>query len=254
MSEARIKLPPAYSLIQFDEIDSTNAEARRRADAGAPEGTLIVARRQTAGRGRRGRVWQSPDGNLYMSLLLRPDHRVESAANLSFVAAVALGEALAGLVPPMVSISLKWPNDVLIHGHKCAGLLLESAARTPGALDWLVIGIGVNISSHPEDLPYPATDLVFEGAVDVTPEAVVEAFGRHFLRWSDRWMDQGFAPVRAAWLAMAHGLGEAIEVRLEEETIHGKFEGLDDDGALLLTLNDGGARRVVAGDVFPMNR
>ena len=254
MSEARIKLPPAYSLIHFDEIDSTNAEARRRADAGAPEGTLIVARRQTAGRGRRGRAWQSPAGNLYMSLLLRPDEPLENAANLSFVAAAALGEALAGLVPPMVEISLKWPNDVLIHGHKCAGLLLESAARASGTLDWLVIGIGVNISSHPENLPYPATDLVFEGAVDATFEAVVEAFARHFLRWSDVWMDQGFGPVRAAWLAMAHGLGEAIEVRLEEETIHGRFEGLDDDGTLLVALDDGGIRRVVAGDVFPVSR
>jgi BirA family biotin operon repressor/biotin-[acetyl-CoA-carboxylase] ligase len=254
VSDRAIRLPPPYTLIAFDEIDSTNAEARRRADAGAAEGTLIVARRQSAGRGRRGREWVSPDGNLYMSLILRPDQALESAANLSFVAAVAMAEALAGLVPPMVAISLKWPNDVLIHGHKCAGLLLESAARTPGTLDWLVVGIGVNVSSHPDDVPYPATDLAHEGAVDVTPEAVVEAFARHFLRWSDRWVDEGFTPVRAAWLAMAHGLGEAIDVRLEEETIHGVFKGLDDDGTLLVTLEDGGTRRVVAGDVFPVSR
>lgn len=249
---APVRLPPAYTLITLDEIDSTNAEARRQAEEGAPEGTLIWARRQSAGRGRRGREWQSPEGNLYMSLLLRPDQPLEQASQLSFVAAVALADALSGLVPPMVEIKVKWPNDILIHGRKCAGLLLESAARPSGSLDWLVIGIGVNIVGHPEDLPYPATDLAFEGATEIEPEMVMTAFARHFLRWSDSWLDDGFGPVRQAWLDRAHGLGEPLEVRLDKETFGGRFETLAEDGALIVALDGGERRRVAAGDVFPL--
>ncbi len=246
------RLPPAYHLITFDEIDSTNAEARRRAEDGAPEGTIIQARRQTAGRGRRGRDWQSPEGNLYMSLLLRPNQPLAQAARLSFVSAVALSDALSSLVPPMIEIAVKWPNDLLVHGRKCAGLLLESAARENGILDWLVIGVGVNLVSHPEDLPYPATDLAFEGATDIEPGMVMEAFARYFLRWSDTWLESGFEPVRAAWLDLAHGLGEPLEVRLDRETFSGRFDGLDPDGALVVGLDDGSLRRVAAGDVFPL--
>lgn len=246
------RLPPAYHLITFEEVDSTNAEARRRAEEGAPEGTLIRADRQSAGRGRRGREWQSPDGNLYMSLLLRPNQPLEQSARLSFVAAVALGDALASLVPPMIEIGLKWPNDLLVHGRKCAGLLLESAARANGVLDWLIIGIGVNLVSHPDDLPYPATDLAFEGVTDIKPEAVMQAFARYFLRWSDTWLDHGFEPVRAAWLDRAHGLDGPLEVRLDRETFSGSFVGLDPDGALVVGLEDGSQRRVAAGDVFPL--
>lgn len=247
-----VRLPPAYQLISFDEIDSTNAEARRCAEQGAAEGTIIHARRQTAGRGRRGREWQSPEGNLYMSLLLRPHQPLEQASRLSFVSALALADALSSLAPPMMAISIKWPNDLLVQGRKCAGLLLESTARADGLLDWLVIGVGVNLVSHPEDLPYPATDLAFEGAPDIEPETVMEAFARYFLRWSDTWLEKGFEPVRKAWLERAHGRGEPLEIRLERETFSGRFEGLDPDGALVVGLDDGSQRRVAAGDVFPL--
>lgn len=246
-----MRLPPAYRLIRLDEVDSTNAEARRRAEEGAEEGTLIVARSQSAGRGRRGRHWQSPAGNLYMSLLLRPDRPIDQAARYSFLSIVALGDAVAGLVPPLISISFKWPNDLLLHGRKCAGVLLESAARPDGRLDWLVIGIGVNLTSHPRDVPYPATDLAFEGASGICADAVLEGFARHFLRWSDLWMEQGFGPIRAAWLARAHGLGEAMEVRLDRERFTGRFDGIDGDGALMVTLDNGSERRIAAGEVFP---
>ncbi len=187
-----------------------------------------------------------------MSLLLRPDQPLEQAAQLSFVAAIALCDALSGLVPPMVEIRVKWPNDILIHGRKCAGLLLESSAGSGGKLDWLVIGVGVNLVGHPEDLPYPATDLAFEGATDIEPELVMAAFARHFLRWSDSWLERGFEPIRVAWLDRAHGLGERLEVRLDKETFGGRFEGLAEDGALIVGLDDGGRRHVAAGDVFPL--
>jgi BirA family biotin operon repressor/biotin-[acetyl-CoA-carboxylase] ligase len=244
------KLPPGYHAVTLDEVDSTNDEAKRRAEAGAPEGTLVIARRQTAGRGRRDRRWHSPEGNLYMSLVVRPEGTAAEAARLSFVAAVALGDALSGLVPPLLELSYKWPNDLLANGRKCGGILVESSSAANG-LDWMVIGIGVNLVSHPEDAAYPATDLAFEGAAGITPEAVMASFARHFLRWTDRWLEDGFAPVRAAWLARARGLGERIEVRLGAERFSATFRDLDEEGALVAGLDDGGTRRVDAGEVFP---
>lgn len=245
------RLPPAYRLIRLGDVDGTNAEAIRRAEAGAEEGTLIQAERQTAGRGRRGRAWDSPSGNLYMSLILRPDQPVVEAVLLSFVAAVSLSDALAGLLPPMIEITHKWPNDVLVNRHKVAGILLESSARESGALDWLVIGVGVNVEHFPDDTEYPATSLRHEGAEDVSPDTVMEAFTRHFLRWTDAWREDGFAPIRTAWLARAQGIGEAVRVRLGTETFGGTFVDLDADGALLVEMADGVTRRVTAGDVFP---
>lgn len=245
-------LPPAYTLVALDRVDSTNDEAKRRAGAGAPEGTLVWARSQSAGRGRRGRRWDSPEGNLYLSLILRPDCPVGEAARLSFVAAVALAEALATLVPPLTEITNKWPNDVLVNGRKCAGILLESSLRNDRDLDWLVLGVGVNLVSHPEDPERPATDLAFEGAGEIAPETALHAFARHFLRWSDRWLEDGFAPVRAAWLRRAHGLGQPVTVRLGGESFTAIFRDLADDGALLAELADGRLRRVEAGEVFPV--
>lgn len=245
------RLPPAYRLVRLGDVDGTNAEAIRRAEAGAEEGTLIQAERQIAGRGRRGRSWDSPSGNLYMSLILRPEQPVGEAVLLSFVAAVSLSDALAGLLPPMIEITHKWPNDVLLNRHKVAGILLESAARESGALDWLVIGVGVNVEHFPDEAEYPATSLRHEGAEDVSPDNVMEAFARHFLRWTDAWREDGFAPIRTAWLARAQGIGEAVRVRLGTETFGGTFVDLDADGALLVEMADGATRRVTAGDVFP---
>lgn len=244
-------LPPFFNVVSLDQVDSTNEEARRRAAAGASEGTLIVARRQSAGRGRRARRWESPAGNLYMSLLLRPNGTIDEAARFSFVAAVALGDAIAGLAP-QVNVAHKWPNDLLIRGRKCAGMLLESAAGGRDQLDWLVIGIGMNLSRHPADLPFPATDLAREGAAGTTPDSVMEAFAKRFLHWRDVWRNGGFAPVRRAWLARAFRLGKPFEVHTGGETLGGVFSGLAEDGALLLD-RAGAVRRVSAGDVFPLD-
>ncbi|HEX9646368.1 MAG TPA: biotin--[acetyl-CoA-carboxylase] ligase [Alphaproteobacteria bacterium] len=245
------KLPPPFSLVALESVDSTNSEARRRAEAGAPDGTVVWARSQSAGRGRRGRAWQSPPGNLYVSVLLRPDLDAADCARLTFLVAVALGDALAGLLPPLATIAHKWPNDVLVNGRKCAGILIESATSGGALVDWLVIGVGVNLAHHPGDAEFPATDLAFEGAGEVTPEAALEAFARHLLRWLDVWGQDGFAPVRAAWLARAWRIGEPIEVRLDSRRLSGRFERLDDDGALIVAHGDGSRTRIEAGAVFP---
>ena len=135
-------LPPFYRLLGFAELDSTNEEAKRQATAGAPEGALVWARAQSAGRGRRGRRWVSEPGNLYLSILLRPSFPPATAAQLGFAAALAVGEAAAAALPAGADVAYKWPNDVLISGRKASGILLESQAAGEGRLDWLVVGIG----------------------------------------------------------------------------------------------------------------
>ncbi|HET7593901.1 MAG TPA: biotin--[acetyl-CoA-carboxylase] ligase [Stellaceae bacterium] len=244
------RLSPFYRLTSFAEIDSTNDEAKRRAGEGAPEGTLVWARAQSAGRGRRGRSFISPSGNLYMSILLRPDRPAASAAQLGFAAALALGDAVVPLLPRPEALRYKWPNDVLIDGRKVSGILLESQAAGEGRLDWLVVGIGVNVVSYPENVDYPAVSLAAAGTRAVTVEALLEAVAGRFQHWYERWREEGFPPLRAAWLERARGLGEDIRVRLQGEEASGRFAGLDEDGALLLE-HGATRRRIGAGDVFP---
>jgi len=243
------RLSPFYDLVHHERIDSTNEEAKRLAVAGARAGTLVCADEQLAGRGRRGRGWSSPPGNLYMSLLLRPGCAAPVACQLNFVTAVALAEAVTGLLPTDKSVALKWPNDVLVDGAKVSGILLEAAAAADRSLDWLVIGIGVNIASHPADTPYPATSLHREGA-RCTPAALLQSFAGRFEHWHETWRNAGFARIRDRWLATARGLGDPIEIRLDRETLRGRFSDLDETGALMLDMGTGGRRQVTTGDLF----
>ncbi len=243
------ELPPPFRLHAFERLTSTNDEARRLAAEGAPAGTMVLAMTQTAGRGRRGRHWDSPPGNLHCSLVVRPDCALAEAANLSFMAALALGDAIAPALPKGVRLNFKWPNDVLVNGRKTAGILLESSI-TEGRLDWLVVGVGTNVERFPEGTPFPATSLRAEGCTDVTVGGLLEEFCRCFGAWYERWCSGGFAPVRAAWLDRAAGFEQMIEVRLESECLIGRFIDLDERGALILETVEGGVREVTAGDVF----
>jgi BirA family biotin operon repressor/biotin-[acetyl-CoA-carboxylase] ligase len=170
------------------------------------------------------------------------------AATLGFVAAVALGHVIRPLVRDLVEH--KWPNDLLIDGKKASGLLLESAGRPDGAVDWLVLGIGVNISSHPDQALYPTTDLWTEGADRIAPAMLLEAFLGRFGPAYEEWRAAGFPACRNAWLEHAAGLGGPIIVRLEREEVEGRFVDLDPNGALVMELADGSVRRIAAGDVF----
>ena len=246
-----VRLPPAYRLIALDQVESTNDEAKRLAETGAEEGTLVWAREQTKGRGRQSRSFASPPGNLYMSLILRPDCPVAEAAQLGFVAALGVGDGVGSAAPPMIEVHFKWPNDVLFNGRKGSGILLESKISASVGLDWLVLGIGVNLSSYPENTSFPATSLAFEGAPpDLQVEQLLEAISRHLLSWVHRWRDEGFAPIRQAWLRHAKGIGEELEVRLSNERLRGTFRELDESGALVLELPGGETRRIHAGDVY----
>ena len=245
------RLPPAYRLVALEAVENTNDEARRLAGEGAVDGTLVWAREQTKGRGRRGRAWSCLQGNLFFSLVLRPQCRLAEAAQLGFVAALGLGDAIGSVAPPLIEATYKWPNDVLVNGSKAAGILLESQGNPEAECEWLVLGIGVNVVGHPEDSEFPATSLRYEGCPpEVTAEALLEAFGRHFLAWVNRWLEDGFAPIRKGWLNHAHGLGEEARVRLPQEELSGVFQDLDETGALVLKLAGGGERRITAGDVY----
>ena len=231
----------------LDALDSTNEEAKRRALAGEAGPLWIVARTQTAGRGRRGRAWASETGNLFTTGLYRLNAGPAEAANLSFAAALAVGDLAAAHLDPAL-IKLKWPNDVLVAGRKVSGILLESGAHKDGGL-WLAAGIGVNLAHHPQDAERPATDFTEHGA-SLTPEQAVETLSRRFEYWRLKWAEGGFAPLREAWLARARGLGEACTVRLDHETLEGVFADLAEDGSLRLDLPGGARRFISAGDVF----
>lgn len=245
-----------FQLIAYDEVDSTNTIAKRLCAAEASDRTLVWARRQTAGRGRLQRTWISPTGNLYLSLILRPQVAAREATALTFVAAVAVADAVAAVLSDEATdpapVRCKWPNDVLVGGRKIAGILLESATTAHGRLEWVIVGIGINVASHPppSQTIYPATSLAAEGASAITLEAVLDTLCRCLDDRLRQWTDGGFAAVRTAWIAMAHDLGRAIAVDCGGAPVCGVFRGLDEDGALVIE-GDDGVRRISAGDVLP---
>ncbi len=239
-------------VIHFAEIGSTNAEALSRATSGAVE-QWIVAGRQIAGRGRRGRSWVSQPGNLYCSLLLYDPAPAALSPQICFVAALAVHDAICDALPALDPqyLRLKWPNDLLLAGKKLVGILVEGA--NAGSRHAVVTGIGVNCMHHPAGTPYPVTDFAAEG-FSLTPPALFE-------KLADRMMDRlalwrggrDFAAIRNAWLARAHDLGREIEVKLPERTLKGRFEEIDSEGALVLALASGHRELIRAGDVFPAN-
>ena len=227
-------------------VDSTNTHAKTMAADGAPAGTLITAAEQTAGRGRHGNSWQSMTGNLFASVVLRPDISASDVGQLSFLIAVALAETLAGILPDGVQMGLKWPNDILINDRKCAGILLESEASSSGKLPWVVAGVGVNLAVAPEG----AISLPQVGAPTLTPVEFLDRFEPVLADWYERWQAEGFASVQAAWSMHAINRGKEIRVRLTREELSGVFEGIDNTGALQLRLSDSSLRLISSGEVY----
>lgn len=235
-------------LVTHDTIGSTNAEALRLARSGERGPLWVVARQQTAGRGRRGRVWVSEPGNLYATLLLS-DAPMAHAPELSFVAALALYDAIAGRVPGLDRrLALKWPNDLLIDRCKFAGILIEGE---DGAV---AVGIGVNCAHHPAGTEFPATDLAAAG-VRASPESVFAPLSAAMVTRLAQWdRGAGFAAVRADWLARAGGLGKPIKIALPDGVREGIFETVDEHGRLVLRLADGSAEIATVGDVLAAGR
>jgi BirA family biotin operon repressor/biotin-[acetyl-CoA-carboxylase] ligase len=256
-----------YRLLSFETIGSTNTEALQRLKAGDRGRLWVFSPEQTAGRGRRGRAWATLRGNVAISLGLVLDLTPARAANLGFVAGVALGQALADVVPDVRiataldgadlttpsgrrqgRLALKWPNDVTLSGAKLAGILLEAEPLPSGQLA-VVIGMGVNVVSAPEGLPYPATSLRALGG-DVRAEDIVARLIAVWPDLYDAWCEaDGFARIRARWLTMAQGLGSVASVTLGGRVLRGTFETIDDDGRLILIDEAGARHSISAGDV-----
>jgi BirA family transcriptional regulator, biotin operon repressor / biotin---[acetyl-CoA-carboxylase] ligase len=241
--------PAGYALREWDVIDSTNEEARRLAAAGERGPIWLRADKQTAGRGRRGRVWESPPGNLAATLLISPDKPASECAQLSFVTAIAAADA-ASFFAPSADVKVKWPNDVLAGGKKLAGILLESASGTSATPTYLAIGIGMNLAHFPPDTEFPATSLAALGVAIPQPGAAVAQLAAQFAKWYDIWMTTGFSSIQDAWLARAAGLGTRIRARLTHEETSGVFEGIDHTGALILRESQDRTRTIAAGEVF----
>jgi BirA family biotin operon repressor/biotin-[acetyl-CoA-carboxylase] ligase len=226
-----------WRLRTYPSLDSTSDLCAELAAAGEPEGLAVMALRQTAGRGSRGRNWQSPVGNLYLSALLRPPGTLAEGGRWALLVAVALADALASVLPDPGLLVLKWPNDILLDGRKVSGILLDATAKpggTPAAqIDWLVIGCGVNLAHAPE-VPGRRTACVAEFALPPTPKEMAALLLDRLGHWRAVRAREGFAPVRAAWLARAQPVGTRVQLSYNGRLLGGTFAGLADDGSLLL--------------------
>ncbi len=245
--------PPAPSrLLHLPETDSTNAEAMRRALAGAPAPFWIVADRQSAGRGRSGRGWASEAGNLFASLTVSTTCAPELAGQLSLVAGVAAIEAInrAAAQPAPAGLRLKWPNDILIGAAKTGGILIESTTLKARGERLAVIGVGLNLVSAPASLGHAATFLSAHG-LSLSPQRALCFLAEAMDDWLKTWNDaRGFAEVREAWLKRAGPIGEPLTVHAGGGLVAGRFAGLDQEGALLVAGPDGIERRFTYGDVM----
>ena len=220
---------------------STNDDVSHAASAGAAEGLVITADQQINGRGRQGRVWQSPVGNLYASILLRPQQPVSAYGQFSFVMALAVYDALQPLLTTQ-DLRLKWPNDILLEGKKICGILLEAAPHG------LIIGFGLNLRHPPENPAYPAAALIDYCDTVPRPAEMLDCVLDSLNVWLDRFNQSGFQGVRAAWLDKAQR--GTLTVRLPHEEIAAEFRDLDIGGCLIIRLADGSERSISSGDVF----
>ena len=240
---------PACRVEIFDSLSSTHDEVLARARAGDDGLLWITARAQTGGRGRMGRPWISPSGNLYASFLLINAAPLADLPQLGFVAGVALFDAIADVTGSDQLARLKWPNDLVADGAKLSGLLLETSAVAPGR-QACALGFGVNCASSPEGLPYPTTDLFKLTGKIIEPDEVLAALSHRLMHWLGLWREgAGFSGVRLAWLARAAHLNKSIRVRRHDAELHGIFEGIDPTGRLLLRCEKESVT-IEAGDVF----
>lgn len=246
------KLPPGYRLLRLETVDSTNAEAKRRAKAGEPGPLWIWSARQSQGRGRGGREWVSLHGNLFASLLIGVDCPIRVASQLALMAGVVTYDTIAKLIAyeGRSELLLKWPNDILLAGEKLAGMLLENVGGPVENRSVIVIGTGINLADHPEGLPQPAISLAAYG-MTITPADALEVLAATTHQWLTRWNEgTGFPSIRRAWLDRAGPTGRPLRVMINGDETDGVYAGLDADGALRLLTPDGFEHRIAAGDVF----
>lgn len=241
----------SYSLITFEEIDSTNSEALRIANTGAVGDFVILSKIQTGGRGTKGRYWDSLAGNLHTSILLQTDFDIKKNSQLPFLVANAVFETIdhfsrqAGI---KLNVKLKWPNDVLIDGKKIAGILLESVSLK--GKNYVIIGIGVNIEKAP-DLNKHATCMKDWGIEIASPDAFLNILMGKFRTLYEQWKsDNNFTSIRKDWMKYAYNLNKAIIVDDGSKKVSGVFKGIDSDGAMRVQLASGQYCNIVTGDIL----
>ena len=248
-------LPAAYELVVLDRVDDVIEEAVRRASQGAGEGTLIWARQQTAARTASGKRWYAPAGNLHCALIIEPEYDNLRALQLQYLATISIGTAIADTVLAMTGLRWRWPGEILINDLKSGAVRLSAPADSADPLPWLVLGVSVNVAEHPPN-PEPErfNSIHASGTPDATVESLVEGFSRHFLSWINRWAEEGFAPVRKAWMLRADGIGETLTLDLGGGKLSGKFKGINELGEAELELEDGSGRKLSVADYFSLRQ
>ena len=239
-----------HKLYYYQETGSTNDEAYRLGVAGASEGTVVVADRQTKGKGRMSRIWHSPAGsNIYTSVILRPNLKPAAAPQISLVAGVAVAETLDYYCPGRVQ--LKWPNDVLINGKKVCGILAQMKTGAKG-VDFVIVGIGINVNirqnQFPADIREIATSLNAETGQEISREDLIISLYENFAKWYKKLLQDGFAAVKEKWLGLAPMIGQNIQVMFLDEKVSGKVLDLDEDGSLIILTAKKERLKISAGD------
>ena len=237
---------------------STNDDAKILAEEGATHMTAVSANMQHCARGQRGRNWQSVEGNVHWSVVLRPQANWPRISDIVFVSALAVREAITNciMLPNKPDLRLKWPNDILLNDRKLGGVLIEAnGIGNDPARDWIVVGVGINVVSHPDGLDtlYPPTDLHHAGYDECHRDNLIRALQQAFDRQINLWLSHGFDDLRDRYLDHAHNLKQTIRVgttRDKSDYKQGRYEGIDDNGHLILTDEQGQTHRIVTGDVL----
>ena len=245
------RLPSLYELIELQSVDSAMKEARRRAENGAEEGTLIWAHEQTDARGRLGHTWHSPPGNLYCAIVLQPEFPTDQAIEINYIAALSIGTALGSMTSPMVTLRYCWPNDIILNGDKVAGIFIDAPTTVDNHWPWMIVGMSVNIATYPDN-PNPGAVSIHEaqGNPDISVINVLEECSRQFLHWINRWAEQGFEPILKNWRQRANGINEYVSIALKDETVTGNFTSIESNGAIAVSLADHSIRHVSLGEFY----
>lgn len=239
-----------FTIYDYPVVGSTNDEAKTLLIGGAAEGTVVRAARQTAGRGRRGRQWISEVGNLYFSIILCPQCPLSQASQLSFVMTLAVGNTIISFLTKPELLSYKWPNDLLLQKEKVAGILIETESQGGQLVEGCVVGIGLNLNSVPDHPAYPVTALNNHSAVTLDRDIVFSDLLAQIKIQYQIWQKEGFAPIREAWIERAHGLGQEMVITVGRDEVHGQFQGLSQEGALLLKKETGVVHTLMSAEIL----
>ncbi len=249
-TERILNPPPLYELVVVDQTDSARAHAERLAAQGADEGTLVWAKSQTEGLGRNKRFWMSGYQNLHLGLVLKPEQTFDIACQVSLVATICTAMAIAEQAEPMAELRYRWPNDVLLNRGKVAGITLSGSLGSGNMPEWMVLGVNVNVFDHPNSLGFDSASMRGEGFESYDRVPLAETFCRQFLSWLNRWADDGFAPIRRAWLMRAQGDPLLQTIKLQDTEITGTFDDMDEHGTLTLQTDEHLKRSIALAAFF----